>query len=241
MDRKRKVWRTVGIITLCLIIIATGFALWVSNNYERILKKRIPVWIARNTDSIYKVSINDISINIFTHSATITGIKLWPDTNQVKKLKPYRRMPRSLYNITVPSLQASGIDWTELLTDKAISCERLLIQQPNLKISAVSKLVDSLRYSLSDTLAYDKKEKKPAIKLFYAGLITITHPDVTYKLKDTGSTTMCYAHDGNIKLSEWKLEPDAPKDSKRFLYAKQAELNIGKVLCQEENGLYGFT
>jgi hypothetical protein len=234
---------TVGRILLgllLLIIIATaGFGIWFSGHYRQILKKEIPIWIAKATDSVYKVSIRDIRINIINRRVTVSGIELQPDSDRIAQLKALHREPSVVFSASIPQIRVWGVSWEAIATEKELNCRIVHIYSPNIRITSAPKLVDSLEQNQTETLLINEQEKKKSsISGVHIGRITVSDQSLDYMHVDTAGKYHCYLVGGSINMRDWEFVPKQPKDGDRFLYSKQTTINIDSIAYVKDGSLY---
>jgi len=232
---------TVGRIILGLLLLIlmglAGFGAWFSSHYRQILKKQIPVWIAKATDSVYKVSIRDIRINIINRRVTVTGIELQPDSDRIALLKAQHREPSVVFSASIPQIRVWGVSWEAIATEKELNCNIIHIYGPNIRIVSTPKLVDSLHEQQPDTLPANQ-QKKPSISGVHIGRITVSDQSVDYMHIDTAGKYHCYLIGGSINMRDWEFVPERPTDGARFLYAKQTTINIDSIAYVKDRSLY---
>lgn len=228
----------LGLLLLILMGLA-GFGAWFSSHYRQILKKQIPVWIAKATDSVYKVSIKDIRINIVNRRVTVTGIELQPDSDRIALLKSQHREPSVVFSASIPQIRMWGVSWEAIATEKELNCKILHIYSPNIRITSAPKSVDSLQQNQTDTLSIDEQnKKKSSISGVHIGRITVSDQSVDYMHVDTAGKYHCYLVGGSINMLDWEFVPKQAKDGDRFLYSKQTTINIDSIAYVKDGSLY---
>ncbi len=222
----------LGVLPL-IIVGAAGFSIWVAQHYKAVLMERLPGWVAKTTDSAYNISVEDISINIITRRVTAYNVKIWPDTNQIKRLKERGKTITTTFNVTIPEVQVSGILWENVVSDQELDCKRLAIIQPVINISATPKIIDSLKKDLADT-----SKKTPFIQRIYASYIEVEHPKITYRFTGDSDSFYYKIQDGNILLNDWEIIHGGHKDTNRFFHAKSAMITLDSFTYVKPGGLY---
>jgi hypothetical protein len=239
-NNKRTVLRIVLGVFLIIIVAAAGFSVWVSQHYKHVIMQKLPGWVAKSTDSVYNISVDDISVNIITRNVTATGIKVWPDTNQIKALKQRGHPPTTTFNVTIPKVEVSGIQWEDIFTDQAVDVGVLTLWQPKVIISSSPRLKDSLQQKTPDSLIQNKEKKTPFIERFSADRIQMLHPDITYHFTSDNDSFYCYAKDGEIVLDSWSFDHNEKKDTSRFFYAKSGTIKLDSIRYSKPGSLYSI-
>ncbi|HSN49758.1 MAG TPA: hypothetical protein VLR52_00905, partial [Bacteroidales bacterium] len=134
-----------GLVVLLLVFVATVYLL--QHFYgEKWVKQYVQHAILKESDSLYSIQMDDLSINMMTGRLTIEGFKLIPDTNVYYKLKKRGHVPPFLLSVTVSNFKVRGFAWIKVLRYRDVSIEKILISEPE---------VELIRMSLPDTLITD--------------------------------------------------------------------------------------
>jgi hypothetical protein len=238
--KKHRGWKIAGIILVILLAIPTGLSVWISNDYKRILKQKIPVWASKATDSLYRVSVEDISINLFTRDITVTGLCFQVDSAVIARMHP-DSVPATVFDISAPKVHIENVRWADIVADKEAICGRLLVQSPKINIYTAAKFEDSVEQKAADSLLANEEKKQPKIELLRAGEITVTNPEIHYEHRDTSRTLHYHAKGGTISLYDWEFNSEKPKAPGRFFFAKRAELDIDSFRHSRDGGHYVFS
>jgi len=213
---------------------------YVSQHYAHILKQRIPGWVAKTTDSMYNVSVGDISINIITRSVTIENVHFWPDTNQVNTVRKRGLGPFTTFDIHIPKVEATGIMWEDLIADQSIVCGNFQIIEPRILISGIPKTQADSTF-IAQTKALDTVKKPQGIvQSLAAGKIDVVRPNITYHFSGPDDSFYCYMKGGEIILNDWKLGAETKKDSSRFIFAKSGRIQLDSFIYSKPGSLYGM-
>jgi hypothetical protein len=237
--KKFKVLRIVVGISLVILLAIGGFSLYVSQHYKRILKERLPGWIAKTTDSCYFISVRDVSINILTRRVTVYDVKVWPDSAHLKELDDRGLAPAQAFHIHVPKVEVTNIMWENVLADQSLDVGKVIVWQPKVIMTAFKK--DSAQLAQDSVKKAARKETKTAyVQKVSAQQIEILQPDVTYHFGGADSFFL-YLKGGKIELNDWSFDRDNKTVTNRFLYAKTATIITDSMLYDVPNGLYSFS
>jgi len=228
--RKKSILHTLLISILILFVCISGFALWFSQHYKAIIRKHLPEWVAKATDSVYHISFDDISINVFTRSVTVTGIKFWPDSLQLEVRKQTKRRVFTTTVNTIVKLEATGIDWGKL-SHKELYCRHITLYQPQSNI-----LTDLSRKGLEERIPF--KISKGVIERMFVEQIEIIDPDISFHYIGRNNTYYCYMKKGKVILNNWAMDIDNTKDTSSFLYAKNGSVLFESFIYREDSSLY---
>ena len=229
--KTHKVLRIVGVVILILVLGCTGVVFWLSSHYKQLIADRLPGIITKSSDSLYHLSFTDISVSIFSHKVTITGLKLWADEKQAAELrKQHRRIPVTLSTVSIPYLEAYGIAWGDLVSNRSFDCKYVVVHKLKWSMLCTPHPEDSL-------FSRDKKNS-PTISRITAIRADFIEPDITYHYKGTQASFDCYMKGGTAVLSYFAYNYDQTKDTSRFIFARSGKVRFNSFTLSKPAGRY---
>ena len=227
---KHKVLRIFLIVVAFTLLMSGGFVWWLSSHYKQLIKDQLPAAILQSTDSIYHVSFNDVNVNLFTRTVSITGLKLAPDMQQVKRLQAaHRHTPPTISTLSIPAAQAYGIHWRDL-AHGVFDCDRVMISKLKWRMLCAP--------NPSDKEFIRDKKKAPKITRFAASQVDFVAPDITYDYQGVKDSFTCHMAGGTAELHNWAYNYDDAKDTSTFLYAQNGKLRIDSFILNKKAGRY---
>lgn len=224
----------IGLWITGLLLAATGiFSFWVSYHYKNIIRQQLPSLVAKNTDSLYNVSLGDISINVLTRTVTLKNVRFAPDSVRRDFLKQNNRLPAKLLSVAITEIHIAGIEWENLASNSSFDCKYIIINSPTILIDGAPKPLDSLT-------GKDTSTKKAAIEMISAGKIDILNPIVTYHYVSDTSDYSLWIKGGKVLLSDWKLETGKGLDTSTFFFARNAEIALDSFNYVKKGSPYGI-
>lgn len=231
-QKKHKALRIILISVGVLILILGCVAWYFASNYEKLIKKRLPIWVAKATDSMYNVSVEDINISLFTRSVTIRNAQFWPDSTEAGKKRMKNAGIGTSFVLNVAEIRASGVNWEQIVAEKEIDCNNLEIYKPQLQITMVNA------DSVADTA---RKEKKQKIEKISFGLIAFINPEITLiNKKDSVVATYTLAG-GRTDVHNWVFDPQQPKQKGNILYSEYITSQVDTIYFKTKDGIYNIT
>jgi len=228
---KNKLARIIAFAILILLIACCTFAVWISYRYKQILAERLPLMIAKSTDSVYHISFRDIHVHIFTHNITLTGLELWPDQKQVEKLKSaHRHIPPTLSTVSIPLLEASGLVWKDIIDKGILDCGNVTVHQ--------LKWLMVCRPNPQDSLLQHDQQKKPYISLIRAEHIDFNSPNIIYHYEGIKDSFSAFLRGGKASLQQFIYNFDERQDTSLFLYARSGKLRPDTFIFRKKVGIY---
>jgi hypothetical protein len=231
-QKKHKALRIILISVGVLVLVLGSVAWYFASNYEKLIKKRLPMWVAKATDSVYNVSVEDINISLFTRTVTIKNAQFWPDSSKAGKERIYHAGMGTTFVLNVAEIRASGINWEQIVSEKEINCKSLEIFKPKLQV--ITANVDSL----ADTA---KKEAKQKIEKISFGHIAFIDPEITLINKKDSVVATYNLKGGRTDVHNWVFDPQQPKQKGNFLYSEYITSKIDTVYFKTKDGIYDIT
>lgn len=218
-------------VILLAVITAGCFLFWFSRNYKKVLAERIPAAMLSGTDSIYHISYTDIDISLSEHTIILTGLRLWPDTMQVRAMRTNRRkVPPTLFTVYAPRLEAADISWSALLRSKTFTCKNVTANDLEWQLACTPHPEDSM---------FTRGQKgKPFISHINAEHITLTRPKVTYLFRGPRNAFSLNLKGGSVVADNWNFYTDESMDTCTFLFAKKGKIRPDSVVFLKPSGRY---
>src|SRR5690606_41261137 len=76
----KKVWIWIIAIVALFIIVLAGVSVYYSLHYKPILKKKLTQYVAGSSDSLYRLSYDDLRIYLLSGTATLANAQLESDS-----------------------------------------------------------------------------------------------------------------------------------------------------------------
>ncbi|RYE17728.1 MAG: hypothetical protein EOP51_23360 [Sphingobacteriales bacterium] len=231
-QKKHKALRIILISVGVLLLVLGCVAWYFASNYEKLIKQRLPMWVAKATDSVYNVSVEDISISLISHTVTLKNARFWPDSSEAGKKRIYDAGMGTTFVLNVDEIKADGLLWEQILSQKEINCRSLQILRPKLQV--ITANVDSL----ADTA---KKVAKQKIEKISFGDIAFIDPDITLINKKDSVVATYTIKGGRTDVHNWVYDPQEPKNKGNLLYSKYITSKIDTVYFKTKDGIYDIT
>ncbi len=230
-SKARAILYIIFFLITALIVCAGGTAFWLSYHYKEIIREQLPEMVIKSTDSIYHISFADISVSLWSHDITLTGVKLWPDEKQAGFLRSQRRsVPPTLSTVSIPSLVATGISWGDIISNQSIDCKHVVVDNINWMMKCAPHPGDSL--------FTHKEKKKPTISRITSEVVDFTNPEVSYYYKGAKENFDCKMKGGTVVLQNFVYNYDHQKDTSLFLYARAGKVRFESFIFSKPAGRY---
>lgn len=236
-SRKRKkilVW-TGGII----LILVLGISLtsrYFANKFKPLIKAQIKELVLRSTDSLYHIEFSSIRINLLTANASLTEVKVIPDTQVFKKLIALKKAPNNIYYVELEKLGIRNFHLFRFLRHRKLNISQLRLDNPN--VVMINK-------------QFDFNEDKPPrpnqspydyisgyLKEFRIHAIDFNNIRFKYINNNKAKPEMDSVKNLNITLKDYLIDPHSATDKSRLYLLKEVKINLNNYTFATPDSLY---
>lgn len=225
----RKIFR-YGLPAVLLIVAAIFTITQIAGrHYKKLLQENLPAAVAKATDGLYQVSFEDVEVNIFTRHLTISGLRMWPDSQKVAALRGLGEGPSWLGTLYVPEIQVQGGSTGGEDFSRHIELGRLWIGHPEIELNLYDKDPEHFTKALKST---------PELNELLIKSVEIYKPKL--KLRWERGTTHWTAgmEGGEVHGVKIRYQPTAPKSANRFLGATELYGSFENLYYDQDTGWY---
>jgi len=134
-SKKHKILKWVGGILIFVFLAIGGTALYLSNKWKPMVKTAIENTILNASDSLYRIKISDIKVNLITGSAFLDSIEIYPDTAVYQKMIAQRIAPENIFELKIRKLDLENISPWDIYFKRNLDMDAISIREPELKIT----------------------------------------------------------------------------------------------------------
>ena len=234
----KKVWIWIIAIVALFIIVLAGVSVYYSLHYKPILKKKLTQYVAGSSDSLYRLSYDDLRINLLTGTATLANAKLESDSLIYKNLVRRRKAPKSRFDIGISALTFNGFSWWDFLIRRQLHISELRIDTAHIHLftSAITpRDTDSQPKTLYQTI-------KGTFKAVHVERIDMV--DVNFqssKTQDNGQRESIKIRNVRLRATDFLVNATTESDTNRTYYAKEIDVRIPKWYHQISGSVYAVS
>ena len=234
--RKRK----LKIILLCILLIAVGsvafgFLYWNANK-NVIIENEIEKAIEKTKDAFYKVSYADLKVDEDAGAVYVSDMNLKYDSTKYLQKAAAGQQPSMLFNINIAELNVLGVKTKKAMLDKEIVGRKLEIRNPVIDLEYTYTGKDAARNIPTEEIYREVLENLDLIQI---DSVLITGARVRTTNKKTGKTIID-VKDIDLALLDLRVDSTSYKDSARFFFSKQFNLNIARLVWPSPDKLYDY-
>ncbi|TCC93361.1 hypothetical protein EZ428_00905 [Pedobacter frigiditerrae] len=210
----KKILTWVGGISLTLIILIGGVAIYFSAKWKPLLTEKIKAGVYEGSNHLYKIDFQDIHLNLVTGTIVLDSIKLTPDTTVFNQLKSIKRAPAHLFRIKLAHLNLKRVSVLKAYFSKEIIMNDIILDNPSIDMvyHKVPKRTDTLD---DDRTLYQQISK--SLKSIRVLNIKVIDADFDYY---NGSKKLNAVKHLSINVKDVLIDSLAQFDTTRVFHAK---------------------
>jgi hypothetical protein len=236
MSILKKSLRTIALVFGLLVIAVVLFALWFVNyRLEPLVQMRLQDAVLTGSDSLYRLEVEDLNINLFNGNIRIKNLALSTDSQRYHSLHQHGKLPTFTFQFGMKNTRLTGFNFYKLIRKRIISIRTLTCEESGLVMHrhAQAESPDSLNLSVWEMLAPDwKGVYVHNIKLQMA---------VSYFHADTSSAFEWRLDSCQLALKHFTIDSLSSADTNRVLYSDVASLRLSAMNLTTPDSLYRLT
>jgi hypothetical protein len=229
----KKILITTAIIVVSII---TGFfylKFRKSKDFEPLIISKLQEIIKEGSNGLYALDIDKIEVDIVNSKLTVHNAQLLIDSARLKVLDAQGIAPKDVYKIALAGIIIDGINIDDFINKKYVNLDALIIKDPVFEIYHPVNKKDTI---VKDTATLYSRIAK-TLGHFYVKDFYVTNMDFIYhNIVDKEKLTQFK----NVSMRFHDIEIDSLTqfDTTRFLYAKNALINLSGYSIATPDSLY---
>ncbi|WP_256002096.1 hypothetical protein [Pedobacter deserti] len=219
---KRRVLKWIGIVLAVVILLAGGVALYFSAKWKPILTEKIKAGVYDGSDGLYRISFEDIHLNLLTGTAVLDSVKLTADTAVFERLKKTGRAPGHLFDVGLKNLKLSRTAILTAYFKKRIEMNAIVLNQPSVRVTRY-KVVKRPDTSGDDRSLYQRIST--VLKSVHVKAVQIIDADVDYINGDRAKKMNSIKH-LNVTVRDLLIDSLSQFDTTRFYYTRDISFKL---------------
>ncbi len=226
--------KKTGIIVLVVIIaLAIGAYLYLgvrkTKDFEPQIKAKLSQLVKDASNGLYKLEMGHIEIDVTAASLTAKNVLLSVDSSRMLELENSSALGSDMYEIFLEQINFQGLSAMELLNGKDIDLASLTLDSPKIRIThKVRKRATEDTANIYERLAAHHQS-------YSIGNLLLNNIQLTFINLDKNKSVSTLK---NVSASfiDIKIDSSTKNDSTRFLFARDAVINVKgfKQLTQEK-------
>ena len=172
---------------------------------------------------LYYLSIGKMDLHILASSIDITNAVLTPDSERIKDLNKAHALPDDIFKISFSSLHIDGVGINDVLSKDHLLLKRILITGPVIEVYHKEKGYNKELRIKNDTATLYKKIMKKMKSISIDTIEVLDGAFISHLFSKKYQTNKL--NDVSIIMNDVLIDSSTQYDTKRFLFAKQANLS----------------
>jgi hypothetical protein len=187
------------------------------------------------SNGLYNLRVTQVEPSITNSEIDFTGVVLTPDTLALAQLDGQQMAPDDVFKISFKKLHISGIGIGDMLNKKDLNLNSILLENPVVEVFNKERSYNAGKRLQNDTLTLYQKIAKH-FKTISIDNISVKNGTIVSHVSKTNETNRY--NNVSIKLDNIQIDSSTQYDQSRFLFAKNANLSLGKYSVPTADGLY---
>ena len=225
-----KVLRITGYILLFFIIIFIIFGIWLNFYFNNKLIENIKERVTESTNNEYALSLDELTINLFTHTITVNNLIIAPS----KKKEAHSKAE---YVFKAKILRIIDFSIMSYLRGHDLSIGKVEFEEPQISIFQGFERLPKKMMNPSSTIfsIYTTFSKK--LNSISVGQIDIMNSKFNIYKNGTDTLSVFSTNDNSISIKNFSVNSETDKQSRLFV-AEKFEIVMNKFSYHLGNGLY---
>lgn len=232
----KPIWKWVISIFVLIVVSLVGAAWYFSRNWKPIIEEKLTEVVKNATDSLYRLSYDELDLNLALGNVTLKNATLIPDTTVYAQLEQRKEAPDNVYEIKLSALKIKRFGIINMLTNRKLSVKSVSLEEPSVHLT-------NKYHAYNDTLSTKPKKSlyasvKDILSSVNVESIHMDNVSFTYSKIDEGKTADFSVKDIKIQVHDVLIDETSLEDTSRFYYTKMVEVTVPGFTYNLDNGLY---
>lgn len=220
-----------------LLFVATDAMSWyLSVKLRPVIMKELKDLVLNSTDSLYHIEFSTVNTNFLLGNASVSNVKIIPDTIIFNKLIKLKRAPNNIYEVSLKKLTIRNFHPFSIYKDKELSVEQLLFEHP--KVVMINRQFDfnENRPPRPNKSPYEYISK--FLKLVSVNTISLKDVSFKYINKNVPVPEVDSLDKLDITLKDWLIDANSATDPTRIYLLKDVLISLNDYQFATPDSLY---
>ncbi|MBB6499816.1 hypothetical protein [Pedobacter cryoconitis] len=239
IERTRKTVKALkwvaGIVFL-LFVIADAMSWYLSVKLRPVIMKELKELVLNSTDSLYRIEFSKVNTNFLLGNASVSDVRIIPDTNIFNKLIKLKRAPNNIYEVSLKKLTIRNFHPFRIYFDKRLNVGRLLFEHP--KVVMINR---QFEFNENKPPRPNKSPFEYISKLLQeVSVNTIDLRDVSFQYinRNVPVPEVFAVNKLDITLKDWLIDANSATDPTRLYLLKDVLINLNDYEYATPDSLY---
>ncbi|WP_353184331.1 hypothetical protein [Parapedobacter lycopersici] len=233
----RSIWKWIIGAVAMLLVAAFAGSWYLSRHWKPLLYDKIREAVIRSTDSLYRITYDDLDFSLITGNASIKNLRLTPDSGVYARLQEQQLAPDNRYDIHVASLRIRRFHPRRMLASQQLHIDDIIIDTPAIRVI-------NEYHAYNDTVATERDSRtlyqRISGMLRAVGVQSLQLNDINFrftKKTDTTLSEMALQH-VNLTARDILIDSLSQFDTARFYHTRAIDVDIPGFRWETADSLY---
>lgn len=219
-----------------LFVAADAMSWYLSVKLRPVIMKELKDLVLNSTDSLYRIEFSTVNTNFLLGNASVSNVKIIPDTLIFNKLIKLKRAPNNIYEVSLKKLTIRNFHPFSIYKDKELSVEQLLFEHP--KVVMINRQFDfnENRPPRPNKSPYEYISK--FLKLVSVNTISLKDVSFKYINKNVPVPEVDSLDKLDITLKDWLIDANSATDPTRIYLLKDVLISLNDYQFATPDSLY---
>jgi hypothetical protein len=230
------VFKWVAGIMFLLFLAADAMSWYLSVKLRPVITKELKDLVLNATDSLYRIEFSTVNTNFLLGNASVSDVKIIPDTNIYNKLITLKRAPNNIYEVSLKKLTIRNFHPFRIYKDKRLNVDQLLFEHP--KVTMINRQFDfnENRPPRPNKSPYEYISK--FLKEVSAEQIRLNDISFKYINKNQPVPEIDSVNKLDITLKDWLIDAQSATDPTRIYLLKDVLIKLNDYQFATPDSLY---
>lgn len=233
--RSRK-FKYITFILLFLVASALGLSWYVAGKIKPLVQQQLAAIVKKATNGLYDIQFDQVRVNAFMGNASLTKVRLVPDTLAYQKLIAAQKAPNNLYFIHLEKLSIKNFHPFKIYFNKRLDIDLLLFDQPHITMVNRSFPFNENSPPTPEKSPYDYI--KSIFRALHIKTIDFKNASFKYVNKNDSIAESDTVSNLTITLKDWLIDSTSAADKNRFYLLKDAYVYLNNYTYATPDSMY---
>jgi len=225
----KPLWKWCLGIAAGLLIILVFVNWYVNRRWQPRLEARLNALVTDKTDSLYRLAYDGMEISLLTGSATVTSVRLAPDTTMLER---DGQGPDAIYRVRIARLEVGGLGVLRLALGGKPRIGSLRLDGPEVRITRLVPQ-DTASADTSDSFMAELAKTLEGVRL---KRLQVNNGQLMMDALPDAMQLDVQAISADVR--DVRIDSAALRDTARLYYAGAIRIDLGKVSYTTPDSLY---
>lgn len=233
---KSRKFKYISFAFLFLILVILGVSWYISGKIKPLVQQELGAIVKKATNGLYDIHFDQVHVNPLTGNASLTKVRLVPDTVAYQKLVDEQKAPNNLYYIDLEKLSIKKFHPFKIYFNQQLEIDLLLFDQPHITMVNRSFAFNENKPPRPEKSPYDYI--KSIFKALHIRTIDFKNASFKYVNKNDSTVESDTVSNLTITLKDWLIDSTSAEDKSRFYLLKDAYVYLNNYTYATPDSMY---